>query len=124
MNRALNKVKKLLNEDALKTPSPGMNISSGGDDVILLDDSPLAREIVLKIKCHGIVNKYKISQVRLSLLCNWMKQLLGTQSRSCLYFLLKGTTVKPYSFDWAPTLPPNKAANIFKRVLTSLLYSM
>ena len=62
--RALNTLKRVLNEDAFQTP-PSATPNSKNDELIVVDDSPVNREMTIKVKCHGIVQRYKIRQVDL-----------------------------------------------------------
>jgi len=59
--RALNNLKRVLNEDALATPPSAMP-GSKNDELIVVDDSPVNREMKIKVKCHGIVQRYRIRQ--------------------------------------------------------------
>ena len=62
---------RVLNEEQSPSPTtftPRVR-SHVGNDIMLLDDtSPSGREIMVKIKCHGIVNKYKINEVSVNYL--------------------------------------------------------
>ena len=70
--RTLNNLKRVLNEDALATPPSAMP-GSKNDELIVVDDSPVNREMKIKVKCHGIVQRYRIRQVKLTLYCCLLK---------------------------------------------------